>query len=128
VGGCGISSLNRSARASRQILIGINTAIHNYILRIDSKKNTRLRKLKCGMWGTPKDATEPIRPPRIVPATGSRTTGAGKPANSSSRRISCSALLIFKPARPASPRPPACACAGARTGGAREPHALDLSC
>ena len=50
MGGGGISSLNRSARASRQILIRINIAIYNYILRIDSKKNTRLSKLKCGMW------------------------------------------------------------------------------
>jgi len=51
VGGGGISSLNRSARASRQILIGINIGIYNYILRIDSKKNTRLRELKCGNVG-----------------------------------------------------------------------------
>jgi hypothetical protein len=50
VGEGSISSLNRSARASRQILIKINSIIYNYILRIDSKKNTGLRKLKCGMW------------------------------------------------------------------------------
>jgi len=50
VGDGGISLLNRSARASKKILIGINSVIYNYILRIDSKKNTRLRKLKCGMW------------------------------------------------------------------------------
>jgi hypothetical protein len=50
MGDGGISSLNRSARTSRQILIGINSVIYNYIPRIDSKKNTQLRKLKCGMW------------------------------------------------------------------------------
>jgi hypothetical protein len=52
VGEGSISSLNRSARASRQILIIINSIIYNHILRIDSKKNTGLRKLKCGMWDT----------------------------------------------------------------------------
>ena len=43
-----LSLLNRNARASRKILIVINNSIYNYILRIDSKKNTRFRKLKCG--------------------------------------------------------------------------------